>query len=125
MPAKNALGSHDGGKPIEHLAAEGLAFDGKPASPAVVEENSFLSELLPQYPVLSEEVLEGVLLPAIDPAGEDEEQQVPWLNLGFPVSPDARFRSGGSGDADYLSRVAPSGTRARGKIRRHNRLRLG
>jgi len=47
---------------------EDLAFDGKPASPAVVEEYSFLSELLPEYPVLSEEVLEGVLLPAIDPA---------------------------------------------------------
>jgi len=66
MPAKNALGSPDGGKPIEHLAAEDLAFDGKPASLAVVEENSFLSELLPEYPVLSEEVLEGVLLRAID-----------------------------------------------------------
>ncbi|MBM3791655.1 MAG: hypothetical protein FJW35_15090 [Acidobacteria bacterium] len=79
MPAKNALGSHDGGKLMEHVAAEDLAFDGEPASLAVVEEYSFLSELLPEYPVLSEEVLEGVLLPAIDPAGEDEEQQVPWL----------------------------------------------
>ncbi|MBM3789719.1 MAG: hypothetical protein FJW35_05145 [Acidobacteria bacterium] len=125
MPAKNALGSHDGGKPIEHLAAEDLAFDGKPASLAVVEENSFLSELLPEYPVLSEEVLEGVRLPAIDPAGEDEEQQVPWLKPGFHVPPDARFRSGGSGIADYFSRVAPSGTCIRGKTRRHNRLRLG
>jgi len=110
---------------MEHPAAEDLAFDGEPASLAVVEENSFLSELLPEYPVLSEEVLEGVLLPAIDPAGEDEEQQVPRLKPGFPVSPDARFRSGASGIADYLSRVAPNGTRARGKTRRHNRLRLG
>jgi len=53
---------------------EDLAFDGEPASLAVVEENSFLSKLLPEYLILSEEVLEGVLLPAIDSAGEDQEQ---------------------------------------------------
>ena len=57
---------------------EDLAFDGEPASLAVVEENSFLSRLLPEYLILSEEVLEGVLLPAIEPAAEDEEQQVPF-----------------------------------------------
>jgi hypothetical protein len=91
MPAQDGFGSHDGGKLIEHLAAEDLAFDGKPASLVVVEEYSFLSELLPEYPILSEEVLDGVLLPAIDPAGEDEDQQVPWLKLRFHVPPDARF----------------------------------
>ena len=57
---------------------EDLAFDGKPASQAVVEENSFLSKLLPEYLILSEEVLEGILLPAIDPAGQDYEQQLPF-----------------------------------------------
>ena len=61
MPAKDGFGSHDGGKLVEHLAAEDLAFDGEPASLVVVEENSFLSELLPEYPILSEEVLAGVL----------------------------------------------------------------
>ena len=66
--------------------------------------------------------LTGLLLPAIDPAGEDEEQQVPWLKLGLYVPPDTRFTSGIVG---FLSRVAPSVTSARGKIRRHNRLRLG
>jgi len=110
---------------MEHLAAEDLAFDGEPASLAVVEENSFLSDLLTEYPILSEEVLDGVLLPAIDPAGEDEEQQVPWLKLRFHVPPDARFRSGASRIVGYLSRVAPSVSCARGKTRRHNRLRLG
>ena len=57
----------------EHLSAEDLAFDGEPASLAVIEEYSFLSQLLREYLVLSEEVLDGVLLTAIDPAGEDEE----------------------------------------------------
>ncbi|MBM3791245.1 MAG: hypothetical protein FJW35_12980, partial [Acidobacteria bacterium] len=65
MPAKNTLGSPDGGKLMEHLAADDLAFDGEPASLAVVEEYSFLSELLPEYPILREVVLDGVLLPAV------------------------------------------------------------
>jgi hypothetical protein len=125
MPAKDGFGSHDGGESVEHLAAEDLAFDGEPASLAVVEEYSFLSKLLPEYLILSDEVLEGVLLPAIDPAGEDEEQQVPWLKLRFHVPPDARFRSGASGVAGYLSRVAPSVSCVRDKTRRYNRLRLG
>jgi hypothetical protein len=53
MPAQDGFGSHEGGKLIEHLATEDLAFDGKPASLVVVEEYSFLSELLPEYPILS------------------------------------------------------------------------
>ena len=68
----------------------------------------------------------AVLLPAIDPAGEDEEQQVPWLKLGFHVPPDARFRSGGSGIVGYQSRVAPSVRPARSKTRvpRQNAVRV-
>jgi hypothetical protein len=125
MPAQDCFGSHDGGKLVEHLTAEDLAFDGKPAALVVVEEYSFPSKLLPEYLILSEEVLGGVLLPAIDPAGEDEKQQVAWLKLRFHVPPDARFRWGASGIVGTLSRVAPSVSCARGKTRRHNRLRLG
>ena len=88
MPVQDGFGSHDGGKLVEHLAAEDLAFDGEPASLAVAEEYSLLSELLPEYPILSEEVLDGVLLPAIGSRGEDEEQQMPWLKLRFHVPPD-------------------------------------
>ena len=125
MPAQDGFGSHDGGKLVEHLAAEDLAFDGEPASLVVVEEYSFPSQLLPEYLILSEEVLDGVLLPAIDPAGEDEEQQVPWLKLRFHAPPDARFRSGASGIVGYLSRVEPSVACVRGKTRRHSHLRVG
>jgi len=74
---------------------------------------------------LSEEVLDGDLSPAIDPAGEDAEQQVPWLKLRFHVPPDGRVSFGASGIVSALSSVAPSGTCARGKTRRHNCLRLG
>ena len=42
--------------------------------------------------ILSEEVLDGGLLPAVDPASEDQEQQLPWLKLRFHIPPDARLR---------------------------------
>ncbi len=125
MPAEDGIRSDNGGKLVEHLAAEDLAFDGEPTSLAIVEEYSFLSELLPEYVILSEEVLDGVLLPAVDPASEDQEQQLPWLKLRFHIPPDARLTSGASGIVGYVSSVAPSVSCARGKTCRHNRLRLG
>jgi len=90
MPAEDGIRSDDGGKLVEQLAAEDLAFDGEPTALAIVEEYSFLSELLPEYVILSEEVLDDALLPAIDPASEDQEQQLPRLKLRFHVPPDAR-----------------------------------
>ena len=59
MPAEDGIRSDDGGKLVEQLAAEDLAFDGEPTALAIVEEYSFLSELLPEYVILSEEVLDG------------------------------------------------------------------
>jgi len=35
---QDCLGSQDGGKLVEHLAAEDLAFDGEPPWPVIVEE---------------------------------------------------------------------------------------
>ena len=90
MPAEDGIRSDDGGKLVEQLAAEDLAFDGEPTALAIVEESSFLSERLPEYVILSEEVLDDALLPAIDPASEDQEQQLPRLKLRFHVPPDAR-----------------------------------
>ena len=63
---------------------EDLAFDSQRPALVVVEQDSFLSKLIPEYLILSDEVLEGVLLPAIDPAGEDEQQQVPFKSCTEP-----------------------------------------
>jgi len=60
MPAEDCFGSHDGCKLVEHLAAEDLAFDGEPTSLVIVEEYSFLPELLPEYVILSEEEVDRV-----------------------------------------------------------------
>jgi hypothetical protein len=116
---------HLTGKLVEQLAAEDLAFDGEPTALAIVEEYSFLSEFLPEYVILSEEVVDDDLLPAIDPASEDQKQQLPRLKLRFHVPPAARLRSGASGIVGYMSSVARRATSVRDKIRRYSCLRLG
>jgi hypothetical protein len=64
-------------------------------------------------------------LPAVHPASEDQEQQLPWLKLRFHIPPDARLRSGASGIVGYVSSVARRVTSVRDKIRRYSCLRLG
>jgi len=39
----------------------------------IVEQHSFLAELLSQYPILGQKVLDDVLLSMIDPAGKDQK----------------------------------------------------
>jgi hypothetical protein len=58
----------------------GPCFSQQAAAPAIiVEENSFLSELLFEQPIFGAKVIDGVLISTIDPAGEDQKQQLPWL----------------------------------------------
>ena len=90
MPAENRIRSHDGGQLLKHLPPEDLAFDGQPPPLVVVEQDSVLPELLSENPILRQEVLDGVLLSAIDPAGQDQEQQLPRLKQCLHVPPDAR-----------------------------------
>ena len=100
------------------------ACDPAPAL-VVVKEDSLLPELLSEDPILRYEVLDSVLLSAIDPAREDQEQELPWLKLRFHVPRDARLRSAASGIVSSLSSVerGPAGVRV--KLCRYICLRLG
>ena len=90
MPAENRIWSRDVGQMLEHLPSENPAFDGQAPPLVVVEQDSALSELLSQNSILGKEVLDGVLLSAVDPAGEDQKQQMPRLKLRPHVSPGMR-----------------------------------
>jgi hypothetical protein len=87
---------------------------------SIVVKSTLLSECV----ILSDEVVDGVLLMGIDPASEDQKQQLPGLTLRFHVPPDARLRSGASGILGCLSSVAAT-ISVYGKTRRYSRLRLG
>jgi hypothetical protein len=124
LPEKR-IWSHNAGQLLKHLPPEDLAFDSQAPTLVVVEQDSFLSELLSEDSILCQEVLDGVLLTAVDPAGEDQEQQMPWLKLGLHVPPDARFRSGGSGIAGSLSSVPNMAQAVPGKSRCFSHLQFG
>jgi hypothetical protein len=81
MPAEDCIRSHDADQLLEHLAPEDLAFDGQAPALIIVREDSLLPELLSEDPILRYEVLNSVLLSAIDPAGQDQEQELPRLKL--------------------------------------------
>ena len=49
----------------------------------------FFAELLPEDPVFRQQVIDGLLLSIIDPTGEDQEEQLPWLQNEVHMSPDA------------------------------------
>jgi len=79
MPAEDRIRSHYGGQLLEHLAPEDLAFDGQAPTLVVVKEESPLPELLSEDAIFGKEVVDSLLLSAIDPAREDQEQELPWL----------------------------------------------
>ncbi len=71
----------------------------------IAEEDSVRPELLSENPILRQKILESVLLSALDPAGQDQEQQLPWLKLRLHVLPDSGRESGASGIAVFMSSV--------------------
>jgi len=63
----------------EKLAAEDFGFDGQTSALIVIEQDAPFAELLPEDLVFGAQVVDDLLLLAIDPTGEDEEQKVSGL----------------------------------------------
>ena len=61
------------------FAAERLALESQASALVIVQEDSALTELFPQYLIFSQQILEGVLLVSVDPTGQDEKQKLPGL----------------------------------------------
>ncbi len=64
---------------FEHLSAKDLAFHRKSAALIVVQQNSFLAELLLEHFVFRAEVFDHLLLLTVDPASKDHQHQLPRL----------------------------------------------
>ena len=55
------------------------------------------TELLSEHTILGPKVLDHVLLLAIDPAGQDQDQELPRLQKGLHNDPDAVCKEAASG----------------------------
>jgi hypothetical protein len=125
MPAEDRIRSRDGSQLVEHLAPEDLTLVGQAPALVTVKEDPLLPELLSEDPILRNEVLDSVLLSAIDLAREDQEQELPRLKRRFHVPPDERLKTAASGIDGPLSSVERGETRACFKSCRYSCLPLG
>jgi len=55
----------------------------------VDKQNPFFAELFSEHFILGPQIINYILLVAVDPPGQDEEKQLPWLQNEVHRSPDA------------------------------------
>ena len=75
VPGENGLGTHEGCKLREQCPAEGLSPDGEASALNVSESHSAAAKLRAEDAVLLAQVVDGVLLVAVKPGGESEDQE--------------------------------------------------
>src|SRR5271166_5290274 len=99
MPAQDRVGRNQGGNLLECLAAQHLASDGESPTLVIVEHDAFLAELFLQDLVFGSQVVDHGLLPVVDPAGQNGEEELPRLQdkVHAPILPvDSGRKSTGS-----------------------------
>ena len=77
MPSKNRVGCKQRADFFKQFVAQDLTFDGQATSLIVGQQNSFLANLFLENLILGTKVIDDDLLLAIDPAGQDDETQLP------------------------------------------------
>jgi hypothetical protein len=122
MPAEDGIRSHEGGKLVEHLAPEDLAFDGQAPPLVVAEQDSFLSSFSrrTRFSVMRYSMA-SCCRRLIQPA-KIRSKNWPWLKLRLHVPPEVHLSFAASGIVIILSRVERG---FRCKTRLYSRLQLG
>ena len=92
IPAQDGVRGDNAGEPRKHLAPELLAAHRKPSPLRIGESDSFAAKLFSEHPVLLSQVVDRVLLLAVEPPrrGQDEELE----SLGHPASLPERDAEG-------------------------------
>ena len=119
VPTQNRVGSDDGSQFGHGLATQCLALDRQHPSVLISEQNPLAAHLLHEGLDLSVLEFDDVLLPAVDPTGENEKKQLPGLE--DESHPDS-VTNAGRGDDDFREfwrnrgrRLAENGPRKPGK----------
>ena len=79
MPSQDRIRSEQRADFLETFATEDLACDCQSTPLVVGEQNAFLAQLLFQHLVFGPQVLDHLLLLLVDPARENDEQELPWM----------------------------------------------
>ena len=73
VPAQKRSGCGNGGNLGQHLAAQSLSLDGEPAPVVVREPETLAPKPAPEHTVLLSQVVNHILLLAVDPASQNEQ----------------------------------------------------
>src|SRR5262249_28322292 len=74
VPAQDRVGGHDRRHPSQDPPTESLAFGGEASALVIGQAEAAARQLAPENPVLFDQVLDDLLLVAIDPSGEGHKQ---------------------------------------------------
>ena len=79
MPTQDRVWREQRAEFFESFVARDLALDGQSSSLIIVEQSPLVAKLLLEHLVLGSQILDHLLLLTIDPAGEDDEAELPRL----------------------------------------------
>jgi hypothetical protein len=87
VPSQQCLGCDDGGDRCQHLPTEAFCLAGQPAPLSIIQPQPSAAELFSKDPIFFAEVIDGILLLLIHPAGHGDEHKPEWVKalLRFPV----------------------------------------
>ena len=87
VPAQDRIGSHHRAQLAEQLAAEYATLDREATALRVRESDALRSEVLAQHTVFRFQVVDHLLLLAVDPAGERRQHHVPASHEAYDNPP--------------------------------------
>ncbi len=96
VSAQNRIWSHNQGHLLKHLPPENLTFDRQTTSLVIIEQDALFAELLSEHTILGSKVFDNFLFSMIDPAGEDQNKQLPRLQDEFHTTADGVGSKGNS-----------------------------
>jgi len=79
MPAKNRIRRDDGGDFLQSLSSQRSALDCQTAALVVAERDAFAAVSFLEHLGLGQEEIDRRLLLAVEPAGQDDHEQLPRL----------------------------------------------
>ena len=79
MPTQDRVGREQAADLLQYLPAQDSPLHGQPATLIIVEQDSFLPELLLQHVDLRPLKVNDLLLLLVDPAGENHQQKLPGM----------------------------------------------
>ena len=87
MPSQQCLGGDEGRDCCEHLPTEGFCLAGQAVPLRIIQPQPSATELFSKDSIFFAQVIDGILLLLIHPAGHGDEHKPEWVKalLGFPV----------------------------------------